>query len=146
MWGSLRNRCTDSLNTHAVWDRNRSQIVCLLSDCQSRQGFWGSPPPEPHKPPELYHRPTGTSFSAGAMGSLDAFIRRGGGCTVSLPSARSHESDQPSLLVGHMEKCGKRAETGGLWSGTALKRTPNTDSQLVGGPSPPPPTTFNPFQ
>ena len=112
---------------------------CPFSDCQSRQGFWGSPPPELHKPPELYHRPTGTSFSAGAVGSLDAFIRSGGGCTVSLPSARLHDSDQPSLLVGHMEKCGKRAETRGLPSGTALKRTPNTDSQLVGGPSPLPP-------
>lgn len=56
-----------------------------------------------------------------------------------MPSARLHDSDQPSLLVGHMEKCGKRAETRGSWSGTALKRTPNTDSQLVGGPSPLPP-------
>lgn len=57
--------------------------------------------------------PMGTSFSVGAMRSLDVFIRSGGGCTVSLPSARSHDSDQSSLLVGHIEKCGKRAGVSG---------------------------------
>lgn len=109
----MRNRCTDSLNTNAVWNRSGSQVVCLLSDCQFRQGFWGLPPPEPHKPPEPYHMPMGTSLSVEAMRSLDVSIRSGGGCTVSLPSARSHDSDQPSLLVGHMEKSGERAGVSG---------------------------------